>query len=467
MKRPPRRANGRGRDQRKGLADGAKATARTGGTVAVGRKATGTVRILNDEHGNAAWHGRWTRADRTRSDWLILPGAPPIEPCCYPSDPECSHRRAAKAQCARMAYGVKLKGTTGNATETVADYAKRRLDEREGRVKSIRDERSRMRDHVLPLLGRLDARTFTTEDVERVRDDLDAKIVSGELAWKTARSCWTLVTSMCADMVTAKRREFRVRKDNPARDVKPPEKGARKAKQFLHPDEFLQFAACEEVPLRWRRAVALAIYTFTRDGELRALEWDTGDVDLSHGVLKVTRAYSERSGKVDTTKTADTRSFAIEPALVPLLEAMHKESKGRGAVLPFHERHMTRALRRHLWRAGVRRPELHEDSPTRKALTWHDLRATGLTWMAVRGDDPLKIKQRAGHAAFSTTELYVRLAESVREGFGEPFPVLPATLLGNAPNRPGRFPDPLRREIAKVFRAGHGSRTRDLRLGNA
>lgn len=32
------------------------------------------------------------------------------------------------------------------------------------------------------------------------------------------------------------------------------------------------------------------------------------------------------------------------------------------------------------------------------------LRATGLTWMAVRGDDPLKIMQRAGHTSFQTTQ---------------------------------------------------------------
>jgi hypothetical protein len=32
-----------------------------------------------------------------------------------------------------------------------------------------------MRDHVLPVLGRLDARTFT-RDVERLRDELDRKI---------------------------------------------------------------------------------------------------------------------------------------------------------------------------------------------------------------------------------------------------------------------------------------------------
>jgi hypothetical protein len=77
-----------------------------------------------------------------------------------------------------------------------------------------------------------------------------------------------------------------------------------------------------------------------------------------------------------------------------------------------------------------------EHSPTSKQLTWHDLRATGATWMAVRGDDPLKIKQRCGHTTFSTTELYIREAEAVREGFGEVFPALPACLFSNSPESP-------------------------------
>ena len=75
------------------------------------------------------------------------------------------------------------------------------------------------------------------------------------------------------------------------------------------------------------------------------------------------------------------------------------------------------------WAAGSRE-ELHSGDSTQKAMTFHDLRATGLTWMAVRGDDPLKIMQRAGHADFKTTQGYVREAEAVREGFGEPFPVV-------------------------------------------
>ncbi len=367
--------------------------------------------------GAFCWHVRFTlNGQRTK----FSPLSPKI--------PE--HDEAGAREAARLSYEFLVGGgAVSNAIEeTVEEYAERWLADRVGRVHSVSDDRGRVRLHVVPTLGALDARTFDRNDVETLRDDLDEKIVKGELAWKTVASVWTLVTSMCGDMMNAKKRELRVRDDNPSRDVKPPERGDRKAKQFLYPSEFLKLIECADVPLKFRRAVAIAVYTFVRDGELRAMRWDAGDVDLEHGTVSITRALA-RTGAVKSTKSGETRRFAVEPALLPLLRAMHKTAKGKGPVVSFRDRHMSRDLRLWLQRAGITRPELHEGDETRKALTWHDLRATGITWMAVRGDDPLKIKQRAGHSTFSTTELYIRQAEAVREGFGEVFPPLPPSAL--------------------------------------
>jgi hypothetical protein len=56
-------------------------------------------------------------------------------------------------------------------------------------------------------------------------------------------------------------------------------------------------------------------------------------------------------------------------------------------------------------------------------FTFHDLRHTGITWRAVRGDEPLKIQRAAGHDDLATTQRYINEAETF-EGvrFGEPFP---------------------------------------------
>jgi hypothetical protein len=119
------------------------------------------------------------------------------------------------------------------------------------------------------------------------------------------------------------------------------------------------------------------------------------------------------------------------------------EAGGRGSVVAVRgtDRKLSRQLRRCLALAQVDRTELFAmRDPTRKAMTFHDLRATAITWCAVRGDDPLKIKQRAGHASFSTTEGYIREAENLREGFGEMFPPLPSSLLSAA--------KPIRRRVS-------------------
>ncbi len=60
-------------------------------------------------------------------------------------------------------------------------------------------------------------------------------------------------------------------------------------------------------------------------------------------------------------------------------------------------------------------------------MTFYDLRATGITWRAIRGDEPLRIQRAAGHTGFDTTQGYIREAESVRDGVGEVFPSLLAT----------------------------------------
>ena len=167
-----------------------------------------------------------------------------------------------------------------------------------------------------------------------------------------------------------------------------------------------------------------------RGREVNALRWE--DVDLDRGIVLIHRSFNRETGEVKSTKSDTARRIPIEPELRPLLRAMHEESGGQGPVVAVAgtNRKLSRQVRRCLALAGVEREELFAmGDATRKAMTFHDLRATGITWCAVRGDDALKIKQRAGHASFSTTEGYIREAENLREGFGMVFPPLPVALL--------------------------------------
>jgi len=124
---------------------------------------------------------------------------------------------------------------------------------------------------------------------------------------------------------------------------------------------------------------------------------------------------------------------------MPLLRAMHAEANGVGPVITMRQRKWWAAdLRKHLEAARIDCAALFRNDATCKRLRFHDLRGTGLTWMAIRGDDAPKIQQRAGHTSFEMTQKYIRTGEAVGEAIGDLFPALlgPLNGLANRPNDP-------------------------------
>lgn len=330
--------------------------------------------------------------------------------------------------------------------ETVADYVERWLSDRERRgLASVATDRGHLKLHVFPVIGPRPIRDVTRDELRGVVEKLDRTIESGSFTWKTAQRCWGLVTNLFADACDSKTASLRVRPDNPARGVRGPDRGGSKSKQWLFPVEMARMLACEDVPVRWRRLYALAAYLYVRPGELAGLEWSA--VNLEQGYVHVHQALDMRTGKVKPTKTKVTRRVPIPLALRPLFAALRDESGARGRVIqnvhpnkeaehgfpPLED--LAETLREHIGRAGVTCADLYDDTETTKRLTFYDLRATGITWEAIAGTDPLKIMQRAGHLSFTTTQIYIRQTETIGVDAGKPFSALPASLLGSAAAR--------------------------------
>jgi len=317
--------------------------------------------------------------------------------------------------------------------ETLDAYFTRWLAERKVRgITSTRTDSSRYRTHIAPRLGALPVRAVTKLHVERLVEALDGATRKGS-SWKTAMSAWAVVSRLFKDAVASKTLALRVRDDNPCVGVRPPDRGASRAKNYLWPSEFLALVRCEAVPLSWRRLYAVAVFLYVRFGELEAL--DLSDFDPASGVVHVHCALEYDTDQVKPVKSKVARRFSVEPNLLPLLRHLYAEGKGRGRIWPADvvRNNDADTLRKHLRLAGVTRADLFITDQTRKNITAHDLRATGITWRAVRGDDPIRIQRAAGHTTFSTTSEYIREAENVRTGFGEVFPALPLRLLGVAP----------------------------------
>jgi integrase len=422
------------------------------------RKATGTIQWAGDHY-----KARITLNDGSR-EWLHL------RPGLTEEDARAKARGASER--ARRENRVKERHRSGGASaavETLEEWCGRWLEERDAKGHANTDsEKWNLGKYMFPRFGDDAVTAITRDDIESIVEDLDRRIATGQIGWKTAWNVWSIVTTMFADATNSKVRALRVRKDNPALGVRGPDRGGRKTKSYLYPSEFLALVSSPRVPLADRRLFALAVYLFVRPGELEALTWN--DFDIEHGSVDIHQSLNRKKGVETTTKTEAPRKNPLEPELVPLLRVMHDDAGGKGRVAPRMLAKLAPFLRRCLGLANVKRAALFTNTKTVKQITFYDLRATGITWMAVRGDKPEVIKRRAGHTRYETSEGYIREAENLNpKTFGTPFPPLPKTLLGGPESSPesssGGSPSDSTNQNRKEKRGGGaGNRTRVRKL---
>lgn len=175
------------------------------------------------------------------------------------------------------------------------------------------------------------------------------------------------------------------------------------------------------MPIDWRIRCIFAVNLFSRGGELAAITWD--DVN-AFGVVSVRKSYNQQRKATKGTKQGNSgnKRIALKGDLLELVNAMRETRGDSDHVLPMPLRkYWAKSLRQHLVVAGVTRSELFTDpkDKTQKRLRFHDLRSSGLTWLAIQGLDGHKIKQRAGHRNLEQTEMYIRTAEEVGTDIGE------------------------------------------------
>lgn len=350
---------------------------------------------------------------------------------------------------------------------TVTDWAEKWVEAKRAKGQtSVPATESHLRTHVIPAIGHLAPEKVGRRDLEKLVAKLDGLVTRGELSWKSAINVWGTVTKMFDEMNRGKVLSLRVRDDNPCKDVRGPDRGVTTEQVHLYPVEFLRLAACTAVPLQRRRAYAIAIYCYLRPAELEALRWE--DLDLDRETIHVRRGIDRSRGVEKTPKAGRARApFDLEPAIVPLLRVMRDEAGDQTHVVGRlgDESALARKLRADLLAAGVDRHELHHLSEPHEAprewMIMHGCRHTGVTWMAVRGDEPMRIMARAGHSEFSTTLGYVNNAALLRRTYGQPFPELPAALLDGTDD-PGPQAGP-KTDSVKIERESsaetHGNRT--------
>lgn len=385
------------------------------------RRRTGTV-IAHGSHFDV----RITLNDGTRSKRACLPDTFSEE-----------QARAEAARLSALAAATSARRLPEGASqggEAVRAWASRWFDDRERRGLDVRPDRLRWAKWIDAArvrgrcaFGDLPIASVTTSDAEDLVSYLDAKVLDGKTTGKSARNAWGLVRKALDDAAHGKRRDLRALPENPARNVRPPERSTRPAHTCLWPDELEAALRVEGWDVRQQVALALACYLGLRASELEALRW--GDVDTERGRVVVHRGRRTRGAASGTTKAGRSRIVPIEPHLRPMLEVLRRgrDDADHVVVVPGLS-HAPRWLRALLRAAGVTRAALFERTDTSVPIRLHDCRASYCTWRFVRGDSVSEVRDDAGHEHVTTTEIYLREARAIR-GMREPFGPLPASFL--------------------------------------
>ncbi len=395
-----------------------------------GRPATGQVKWLYDSQGKRwCWHARFTVNGKRK----------PFTPL----HPDILEHEIDKARACAAETSAALRGAREVAVrETVAEWFERFHAHKQARgLSTVKDMVGRARKWILPTVGAKDITAVTSEDIEAVVRRLDRAGEAyqaegpgkGRLAPGTIANVWGDLQHAFDEAVRSKEPKLRVLKASPCATVRGPEGGDDRQGQILYSDEFAALVTCEAVPLYRRQAYAMATYIAGRASELEALT--AADVDLARGTIAIAKQADRKSkGRAGDkrTKTRRSRTVDIEPNLRPLIEWLCTHPRGKGGRLLHMPPPEDRAelFRKDLVTAGLDRKALHiVGDPSERAIVFHDMRDTCLTWMAVRGDSSIQIQWRGGHTDINTTQGYLDRGRVEARRIGTPFPPLPPGLL--------------------------------------
>ncbi len=190
----------------------------------------------------------------------------------------------------------------------------------------------------------------------------------------------------------------------------------RTERRVLTPDEL--WALADAMPERYRAAVVVSFLSGLRAGELFALQ--RKHVDLAAGTVRVEQSLSRPGtggGRFSSTKSrAGVRTVALPTAAVEAL-ADHMARftpAGRDALVfgtsngrPLTGGHRTTMFHR------ARRAIGRDD------LTWHDLRHSAMTLVALTGATLPELMQRAGHSTPRAALHYQHAADDAQRRIAE------------------------------------------------
>lgn len=255
--------------------------------------------------------------------------------------------------------------------------------------KSFSDDEIRLRRHLYPVFGELPLAEITQQRVEALRDTL---------LEHRSRATVLQVLALLRKTFNHLERLGLHQLRNPVKDVSLPRLD-NACERFFSREEFDRFieAAAQLRNQDLHDAAILAVNTGLRLGEIMRLM--PKDVNLDHGFLTVRETDGKPGGRVPLNSSVSAM--------------LRKRMAGRDAGPLFHssrpgDREMSRRFAR-----LARQLELNTGTEDRKHhLTFHSLRHTFASWLAMADVDLYRIQKLMRHKTFSMVQRYAHLRPS-------------------------------------------------------
>lgn len=322
-------------------------------------------------------------------------------------------RELAEAVRAKLAAGLEAEAAGAETVEVppLSFHGDEWIKRREVTHRAWRDDRSRWRRHVRPILGPLQPAQVDAAELRRL---IEAKLAAG-LNPATVGHIVRLVSTMFSDFLE-RPRETGVRA-NPVRSLT---RATRRLYRATHRPEdtpFLMPAQATELARRLGepfRAMYLAgVLAMLRTGEVLGLHAE--DVDLRSLTITVRRQVQE--GQLGALKDAETRVIPVQDRLRPVLARELLRVGSEGPLWPTTHEPGTGGGRPGSPPTWIRPQTLHAalaaalaEEPRLPEVTWYEAtRHTGASAWVAAGGDMTRLAAILGHSSTEVTRRYAHL----------------------------------------------------------
>ncbi len=281
----------------------------------------------------------------------------------------------------------KARITFGKAADEYLKWAK-------DNKKSYKSDESRYNNHLL-YLSEVSLKDISPLMLERLKRDLKAK----DLSEATIHQVLALVRAIYRKAIDWRLYEGEI----PTKGVKFPKVDNKRLRFLTHAEADLLLEALKKKSGQVHNQSILAVFCGLRFGDIAGLKWS--DIDFDNEIIHIIDPKSRDSRQVYMTKNVKQMLLSLqETGPTDMNTLIFPDTKGK------RQAHISRTFYE-----VVKDLKFNEGvTDKRKKFSFHNLRHTFASWLAIQGTSLYEIKELLGHKSIEMTERYAHLLPDVK-----------------------------------------------------